>query len=402
MVLAVQSWGIVVTVTTANEHGNSVGSPAARSGRPDATGYSLERPERSASLLRLLVALPALNEEQTVAEVVRAIPRDIPGVHDVHVLVINDGSTDQTVTRAEQAGARVVNHARCRGVGAAFQTALAYGIEHGADLIVTIDSDGQFDPGDLPALLKPVVDGEADFTTASRFLDPSLTPQMPWIKRWGNRMMSRLISRLTGQRFFDVSCGFRCYSRRAASNLHLMGRFTYTQEVFLNLAFKQLRMVEVPLRVRGVRQHGRSRVARSLVHYALSTSRIIFRCYRDYHPLRFFGAIALMLMLPALGLGVFLAWHYMNTGGFSPHKWAGFTSPALLGLGLLMLQMGMIGDMLNRHRIYLEELLYFRRLQGAGEEAPVSRSRQGLEFETGERLSVRRPQDAPMSQVPCG
>ena len=231
--------------------------------------------------LSLLVTIPALNEERTVADVIRGIPRDIPGVSRVDVLVVNDGSTDRTAERATDAGAHAIHHRSPRGVGAAFQTALQHAIDRGADLIVSIDADGQFDPADIPALVKPIVAGEADFVTASRFQNPDLTPEMPRIKRWGNRMMSRLISRLTGETFHDVSCGFRCYNRRAALNLHLLGRFTYTQEVFMNLAFKNLRIVEVPVRVRGVREFGESRVAGSVLKYALNTSRIIFRCYRD-------------------------------------------------------------------------------------------------------------------------
>ena len=128
-------------------------------------------------------------------------------------------------------------------------------------------------------------------------------PEMPWVKRWGNRMMSRLISRLAGERFYDVSCGMRCYGRRAALQLHLLARFTYTQEVLLNLAFKQLRIVEVPLRVRGEREHGESRVAASLWRYGLRTAQIIFRSYRDYRPMRFFGGIALALAAAGLRSG---------------------------------------------------------------------------------------------------
>ncbi|MFQ5589857.1 MAG: glycosyltransferase family 2 protein [Phycisphaerae bacterium] len=313
--------------------------------------------------LRLHVVVPALNEERTIAEVIRAIPREIPGVRDVEVVVVDDGSTDRTKEEARGAQARVVSHPAPRGVGAAFHTGLNDGIERGADLLVSIDADGQFDPRDIPSLVAPVITRQADFATASRFKDPLLTPSMPRLKLWGNKLMSRLISRLAGRRFFDVSCGFRCYSRRAVLNLHLLGGFTHTQEVFMNLAFKQLAIVEVPLRVRGVRKYGDSRVADSLLKYALRTSRIIFRCYRDYHPLRFFGAMALMLIVPAFLSGLFLLWHYLTTGGFSPHKWAGFAAGALLALGLMMLHMGMIGDMLARHRIYLEELLYHRRAE---------------------------------------
>jgi glycosyltransferase involved in cell wall biosynthesis len=311
--------------------------------------------------LRLLVSLPALNEEATVGGVIRRVPRQIPGVRTIDVLVIDDGSSDLTAERASEAGARVIRHSTPRGVGAAFHSALAYGIETGADLIVSIDADGQFDAADIPALIAPVVAGDADFATASRFKDPTLIPEMPWLRVWGNRMMSRLISRLAGERFYDVSCGMRCYSRRAALQLHLLARFTYTQEVFLNLAFKQLRIVEVPLRVRGEREHGESRVARSLWRYGLRTVQIIFRCYRDYQPLRFFGGVAIGLSVSGFGLGGFLLIHYWLTGGFSPHKWAGVGAVALLVLALLMLHLGVVGDMLNRHRVYLEELLFRQR-----------------------------------------
>jgi len=317
---------------------------------------------RAGGELRLIVVIPALNEEMTIERVITAVPRAIEGIGEIDILVVDDGSVDRTAEIARAAGADVVHHPTPRGVGAAFQTALSEAIDHGADLIVNIDADGQFDPADIPNLVEPIVSGRADFVTASRFVDLAVVPDMPAIKRWGNRMMSRLISSLTGQRFHDVSCGMRCYGRRAALSLNLLGRFTYTQEVFLNLAFKHLRMVEVPIRVRGVREFGDSRVAGNLLRYAIRTSRIIFRCYRDYHPMRFFGVLGVALMTLATGFGGFLFWHYLSHGGLSPHKWAGFVAAALGFLSVLMFFAGMIGDMLNRHRIYLEELLFRQRL----------------------------------------
>lgn len=325
---------------------------------PEPTGSPGAQSDRG---LSLLVAIPALDEEKTVGSVIRAIPRQLAGVSRVDVLVVDDGSADRTGAEAEAAGARVIRHDETRGVGAAFRTALRHGIEAGAELIVSIDADGQFDPADIPALIDPVLRGRADFASASRFLDPALVPDMPAIKRWGNGVMARLVSRLTGQRFHDVSCGMRCYSRRAAMSLNPMGRFTYTQEVFLNLAFKQLRIVEVPIAVRGEREHGESRVAGNLWRYGLNTSGIIFRCFRDYRPMLFFGSIAGVLAAVGIALAAFLAAHYLGTGSFSPHKWAGFSGAALLMLALAVAFMGLIGDMLNRHRIYLEELLYRER-----------------------------------------
>lgn len=307
--------------------------------------------------LRLLVAMPALNEEATVAEVIGLIPQQIEGVSSVDVVVIDDGSTDDTAKLARAAGADVLRHPEPRGVGAAFHTALAYAIDKRVDLLVTIDSDGQFDPRDIPKLAMPVINEQADFATASRFKDATLVPEMPWIKKWGNRQMSRLISRLTGLQFYDVSCGMRCYGRRALLNLNPLGKFTYTQEVFLNLAFKHMRIVEVPVAVQGVRTVGESRVAKNLWQYGINTLKIIFRAYRDYHPLRFFGGLALLLGIPGLLLASFLGIYYLRNGVFTPYKWTGFTAGTLFALSLICLHSGIIGDMLARHRVYLEELL---------------------------------------------
>ena len=318
-----------------------------------------------ARALNVLVMMPALNEQATVADVIARMPRDLDQAGRVDVLVIDDGSTDRTAELAREAGARVVSHGRRRGVGAAFQTALSYALENDYDIIITIDADGQFAPETIPALADPVIRGQADFATASRFADPALVPDMPRVKRWGNRQMSRLISHLTGQHFADVSCGMRCYNRRAALSLNVIGAFTYTQEVFLNLAFKGLRMVEVPIAVRGVREHGKSRVASSILRYAFKTSWIIFRCYRDYFPLRFFGRLAACFMIPGVLLELWLLAHYLMTGRFTGHQWAGFTGAGLFFVGLVLLLMGILGDMLDRHRIYLEEMLYhFRSARG--------------------------------------
>ena len=313
----------------------------------------------------MLVCLPALNEEKTVAEVIRRIPRHIDGVSSVDVLVVDDGSTDRTASLAAEAGATVVSHPRSKGVGAAFHTALAYAINRPVDLIVTLDADGQFDPALIPKLIAPVLRDEADFVTASRFVDPALVPDMPWIKRWGNGMMSRLISRIAGNVFHDVSCGMRCYGRKAAMHLNLLGTFTYTQEVFLNLAFKVLRIAEVPIPVRGQRKHGRSRVAPDVWRYGVKAMWIIFRCYRDYHPMRFFGWLAAGLMVPGVGLAILFLVHYWQTGRFAGYKWAAFTGAAMFALGVLLLLTGLVGDMLNRHRIYLEEVLYYVRTRKA-------------------------------------
>ena len=321
---------------------------------------------RAEEKLRLLVMLPALNEAATVADVIGRIPRRIPGVSKVEVLVIDDGSTDDTAKLALGAGASVISHGVNRGVGAAMQTALAEAIRRQCDIAVNMDSDGQFDPAQIPDLIAPVLARKADMATASRFLDRSLAPVMPITKRFGNYGMARLVSFLAGGSFADVSCGFRAYSREALLRLVLTGAFTYTQESFLVLAAKGMRIVEVPLKVRGVREHGESRVASNLFRYAIRTSAIIWGCVRDYRPGSVFGAAAAVLMVLSLAAATFFIAHRIVAGQFSPHIWAGFVAAFLFGLSMLIFALGQVALMVSRLRVVQDQQLYIlRKLEGA-------------------------------------
>ena len=313
--------------------------------------------------LALVVLIPALDEEASIADVVSRVPRSLPGVRSVEVVVIDDGSTDATVDRARAAGARVVSHGRNRGLGIALQSGLAEARRRRAELVVNIDGDGQFDPEDITRLVEPIVDGKADFVTASRFKDPALVPAMPRAKLLGNRAMSRLVSWLVGRRFADVSCGFRAYSREALLRLTLHGRFTYTQETFLQLSFKELRIEEVAVRVRGTREHGVSRVASSLPRYAWRTSGILFRSFRDYRPEALFGSAFAILLALACGFGGFFLLHRILIGTFSPHIWSGFVAAFLFTMALGAFYAGQLASMLNGIRALHEEHLYLTRLQ---------------------------------------
>ena len=150
---------------------------------------------------KLVIIIPALNEEKTIAGVINDIPSNIPGISQTDVIVIDDGSTDNTAKITEENDAFVVQHPKTIGVGAAFHTGLHHALEHGADIIVNIDADGQFNPKDIPELIKPIQDKKAWFTTCTRFAKPELVPQMPLIKKLGNKWMVYLINIITGDLF---------------------------------------------------------------------------------------------------------------------------------------------------------------------------------------------------------
>lgn len=314
--------------------------------------------------MKLVIQMPALNEEASIAQVLRSLPSTLPGIDEIVRLVVDDGSTDRTAELARAEGAVVVSHPRNLGVGMAFRTGIAKATELGADIVVTIDSDGQFNVNDIPVLLAPILAGEADFVTASRFLDPALVPEMPAAKRWGNDVIARWLSAITKQTYRDVSCGFRAYSRNAFLRLNLLGSFTYTHEVFLTLAFADVPIKEIPVVVRGVREHGKSRVASNLFRYAHRTASIILKTYRDYRPLHFFCYGALALGLVGLAFLGFLGWVRWTTGGFSPHKWAGFVGTAFLAASGAAWMMGVVSEMLVRIRTAADETLFrVRRLE---------------------------------------
>jgi glycosyltransferase involved in cell wall biosynthesis len=310
---------------------------------------------------RLAVIIPALNEDKTIASVITGIPRNMPGVASVETFVVDDGSTDQTVNVARAYGATVISHDTNKGVGAAFHSGLRSALASGADIIVNIDADGQFNPADIIHLIKPIQSHSVDFVTASRFADPALTPKMPWIKLLGNRLMTSIINFITKKSFTDVSCGFRAYSREAALRLTLFGHFTYTQETFIDLAFKNISMAEVPLAIRGVRQHGRSRVADNLWRYGLKTATIIFRAARDYRPHYFFGLPGLLIFFLGFGSGLFLFQHFLRTGQTFPYRSLVQLSGVLIIVGFLLLFLSLLADMMHRNRIIVEEAVYHAR-----------------------------------------
>jgi len=310
---------------------------------------------------KLIILIPALNEERTIISVIQRIPKQIPPFEAVEIIVVDDGSNDQTAVLAREAGAKVIKHQRNKGVGAAFRTGTAAVLEIGADAMVNMDGDGQFDPLDIPKLLLPVIQGRADFTTCSRFKDKTLTPKMPKAKLWGNALVANIISFIIGKRIYDASCGFRAYSREALLRLNLYGNFTYTHESLIDLAYKGIEVEEIPLSVRGEREFGKSRIANSVWKYGYRTLKIILKTLKDYKPFQFFGALGLVIFLCGIILELVLIIWWFQTDSFSPYKFLGFVGGYLNALGVLIIFFGLIGDTLLRIKLNQENVLYYEK-----------------------------------------
>lgn len=304
--------------------------------------------------LSIAVIIPCFNEERQIAGVLKAIPEFVDWI-----IVVDDGSEDDTENISLREGAIVVKHNRNRGVGAAFKSGLNKAIDLDADIMVNIDADGQFNPADITKLITPISNGEYEVVTASRFINKDYYPKMSKIKFLGNKFMSWFISKLTDNKFYDVSCGFRAYSRKAMIQLNLFGDFTYTQETFIDLSLKSIMIKEIPIHVLGKREHGKSRVASNLFRYGYQTLKIIIKTLRDHKPLKLFGFFALIMFLLGLGFGIFLMHYYIINGSFSPNKWAGLLSLFSIALSIVLLFVGFIMDSISRIRNNQEKILFY-------------------------------------------
>lgn len=225
-------------------------------------------------------------------------------------------------------------------------------MSRGADVLVNIDGDLQFNPADIPKLIKPIVENKADFVAANRFVDPETgktrrPDNMPVGKYVGNKLGARIVGDLSGQKFSDVTCGFRAYNRDALLALNINSTYTYTQESFQVLAMKKLRIVSIPIKV--TYYEGRqSRVVQSFFKFLFGSALNILRAYRDYAPLKFFGRLGTILFVPGLILVIFVGIHWIATGNISPFKSFGITGLYLVTLGLVIWALGLVADMLDR------------------------------------------------------
>lgn len=305
--------------------------------------------------MNIIALIPAYNEEKTIERAVNDVK-----AHVDTVVVIDDGSHDQTGQYAEKAGAVVVSHPENRGVGAAVKTGMERGLELGADILVSIDADGQFDADDIPRLLAPILCDEADFVTGSRFLLEN--PAMPRVKRMGNTLFTWLVNVLTHSSFTDTQCGFRALSREAALRITLFGDFTYTQETFLDLVSKKMRMKEIPVKV-AYDEARKSRVVKNPLAYGVSALLIIVRTMIDLYPFKIFGMLGSAIFISGAVSGSILFIRWVLTSQVSPYRSLVTLSGVLLIVGFLCIILALIADMLGRQRKIQEEILYYARVE---------------------------------------
>ena len=314
--------------------------------------------------MKLIIQIPCYNEEQTLAVTVGALPQSLPGIDCIEVIVIDDGSADQTVAVARAAGVRhIVALPRHVGLAMAFSAGLEAALRQGADIIVNTDADNQYRGEDIARLIEPIVAGRAHITIGDRGV--AGLEHFSRTKRLLQRLGSWVLQLAADVRIPDATSGFRAYSREAALRMNVLSQFSYTLETLIQAGAWRMALVYVPVRTNPTTRP--SRLFRSLPAYILNSSITILRAYAMYRPLRVFLTFGALFAGAGLLFGFrFLYLYVSSLASQTPvgHVQSLILAAVLIVVGAQVALIGLIADLIGFNRQLVERTLYHvRRLE---------------------------------------
>ena len=303
--------------------------------------------------MKLIVQIPCFNEEHTLRETVADIPRQIPGVDQVEVLVIDDGSRDRTVEVAREIGVdHIVRNKRNVGLARTFRKGLDACLVRGADIIVNTDGDNQYAGADIPKLIQPILEHRADMVIGDR--ETHKIPHFSPVKKFLQYLGSGVVRKLAGIWVPDTVSGFRAFSREAAIRLNVVSSFSYTIETVIQAGKRQLMVESVPIRTNPKTRE--SRLFKSIPHFVQNSLGTMVRMYAMYQPLRvFFYLGALLTSIGMLPIIRFLFFYFAGTGG--GHSQSLLLGSVLIILGFIAFMIGLVVDLISFNRQLLEMTL---------------------------------------------
>jgi glycosyltransferase involved in cell wall biosynthesis len=302
---------------------------------------------------KLIIQIPCLNEAETLAVTVNALPRHVPGFDSVEWLVVDDGSMDGTAALARELGVdHVVRHAVNRGLAAAFMTGLDACLQRGADVIVNTDADNQYEAGDIPLLTQPIVDRMADIVIGARPIND--TEHFSWIKKKLQRLGSWAVRVASRTDVEDAPSGFRAISREAAMRLNVFNAYTYTLETIIQAGLSNLTVLSVPIHTNPDLRP--SRLVRSIRSYVQRSLGTIVRVFVTYRPLTLFVWLGSIFAFAGLLVGVRFLYFYFSGDGEGHVQSVVFVALSLI-LSMMLFMMGLIADLIAVNRKLLERIL---------------------------------------------
>lgn len=304
--------------------------------------------------MKLIIQIPCYNEEETLPQTLRDLPKSIPGVDKIEVLVIDDGSKDRTSQTARALGVdHIVRFPNRRGLAAAFSVGLNTATQLGADIIVNTDADNQYCGGDIEKLIIPILRKEADIVIGDRNVDT--IEHFSFTKRKLQRFGSWVVRQVSGTKIPDATSGFRAYSREAALRLHVLTDFTYTLETIISAGKKRMAIHHIPVRTNPVTRE--SRLFSTMWDYLKKSIVTIIRIYTHYEPLKIFFYIGSILFTGGLAIGLRFLYYYWF-GNSQGHIQSLILASVLLMMGFQIVLIGLVSDLIFGNRKILEEILY--------------------------------------------
>jgi glycosyltransferase involved in cell wall biosynthesis len=303
--------------------------------------------------MKLIIQIPCYDEASQLPDTLADLPREVPGIESVEWLVIDDGSTDDTVAVARAHGVdHVVRLTNNKGLAAAFQAGLDACLKLGADIIVNTDADNQYFGGDIPKLVEPILAGKADMVVGDRETD-TIEHFSPLKKRL-QRLGSAVVRRASDTRVPDTTSGFRAYNREAALQMNVVSKFTYTLETIIQAGKMVVAVDHVPIRTNTRTRE--SRLFPSMWAYVRRNTVSIFRVYTLYEPLRVFLAAAALVAL--VGVVIWARFIYFFFSG----EGEGHIQSLILGATLFIVAvqlaaLGVVGDILAGMRTLQQRAL---------------------------------------------
>ena len=312
--------------------------------------------------MKLIIQIPCYNEAETLAITLSALPREVPGFDKVEWLIIDDGSTDETIKVARNNGAdHIVRHIRNQGLARAFMTGIREAVRLGADVIVNTDADNQYNADDISSLTGPIINGQADIVVGARPID-SINHFSP-LKKLLQKMGSWVVRSASRTDIPDASSGFRAMSSDVAQQLVVFNNYTYTLETIIQAGQKNMAITSVPVRVNAYLRP--SKLVKSIPSYVIHSIVTIVRIFIVYRPFRFFASIGVILFGSGILIGMRFMWFYLNGHG-GGHVQSLILASVLVGMGFQTLLIAVIADLLSVNRKLLEDIRYTMKSKYAG------------------------------------